>query len=376
MAIHAPEITSDGAGEIASDVAPRAVDVPDVPPLDGNGADGTDGRQEAMWAALVANPGTSATAVGAAAGMSRMAAGKILNQLESEGRARRVAGGYDGQGRGRTPDRWYPIITDATTSDAPSAPDRDGPDSPCAPDTSASAAEVVINGAPTPDTPSMGIAETQNEPEATANAESPVSTDIDAGEVSPAAEAPETEDGPAPNSPTAAVLDERLERDEDAPDTEPGAEEDPAREQARAELLELAELLLGTAAAMEADGDAVLALGRLEMAMAKAPQVHRTVRSVLTGTTPPPARTATRASVQDARTTGTVRHGALRDRVLAHLTEHPGKEFTPYEIGRVLDSSSGAVANALDRLVSLGQAELTCERPRRFALADAPDSGR
>ncbi|MER6000832.1 hypothetical protein ABT120_19845 [Nonomuraea angiospora] len=375
MAIHAPEMTSDGAGEIASDAAPRAVDVPAVPPVDGNGEDGTDGRQEAVWAALAANPGTSATAVGAAAGMSRMAAGKILNQLEGEGLARRVAGGYDGQGRGRTPDCWYPIITNATTSEAPSALDRDEPDSPCAPDTSASAAEVVINGALTPDAPSTGIAETPNEPEATANRESPVSTDIDTGGTSPAAEAPETEDGPAPNSPTAAALDERLERDEDAPDTEPVAEEDPAHEQARAELLELAELLLGTAAAMEADGDAVLALGRLEMAMAKAPQVHRTVRSVLTGTTSPQARAATRASVQDARTTGTVRHGALRDRVLAHLTEHPGKEFTPYEIGRVLDSSSGAVANALDRLVSLGQAELTCERPRRYTLADDPDSG-
>ncbi|MFC7106917.1 hypothetical protein ACFQQB_44815 [Nonomuraea rubra] len=58
----------------------------------------------------------------------------------------------------------------------------------------------------------------------------------------------------------------------------------------------------------------------------------------------------------------------------AHLIEYPGKDFTPYEIGKVLDASSGAVANALDRLVNLGLAVLTCERPRRFALAptDAP----
>jgi hypothetical protein len=50
------------------------------------------------------------------------------------------------------------------------------------------------------------------------------------------------------------------------------------------------------------------------------------------------------------------RPGQLRDLVAAHLSGHPAGDFTPHQIGRVLSRSSGAVANALDRLTALGQA--------------------
>jgi hypothetical protein len=58
--------------------------------------------------------------------------------------------------------------------------------------------------------------------------------------------------------------------------------------------------------------------------------------------------------------------------VSEHLQAHPGKEFTPGEVARVLGRSSGAVANALDTLVAQDVAELTCEQPRRFRAA-SPD---
>jgi len=48
------------------------------------------------------------------------------------------------------------------------------------------------------------------------------------------------------------------------------------------------------------------------------------------------------------------RPGGLRDPVEAHLRQFPDAAFTPHQIDKVLTRSSGAVANALDKLVSLG----------------------
>ena len=66
-----------------------------------------------------------------------------------------------------------------------------------------------------------------------------------------------------------------------------------------------------------------------------------------------------------------MRPGQLRDRVRGHMASHAGVGLTPYEIARVLGNSSGAVANALDRLVQLGHAELDSEHPRRYITTAA-----
>lgn len=63
------------------------------------------------------------------------------------------------------------------------------------------------------------------------------------------------------------------------------------------------------------------------------------------------------------------RPGALRDKILGHLRNHPGTDFSPHEIHKVLGNSPGAIANALDALVRHGQAELASDTPRRFRLA-------
>jgi hypothetical protein len=56
----------------------------------------------------------------------------------------------------------------------------------------------------------------------------------------------------------------------------------------------------------------------------------------------------------------------LRPEAVAHLSAHPGKEFTPGEIAKVLGRSSGAVANALETLAKNGEAVLVSERPARY----------
>jgi len=65
------------------------------------------------------------------------------------------------------------------------------------------------------------------------------------------------------------------------------------------------------------------------------------------------------------------RPGALRDLVDDHLRKFPGTAFTPHQVGKVLTRSAGAVANALDKLVSLGTAEMVTDKPRTYRLAAA-----
>ena len=65
--------------------------------------------------------------------------------------------------------------------------------------------------------------------------------------------------------------------------------------------------------------------------------------------------------------------GALQGMVQDLLTEHPG-DHGPTAIGRALGRSSGAVANALERLVTAGWAVRTNDRPRRYRTTDPTES--
>lgn len=60
--------------------------------------------------------------------------------------------------------------------------------------------------------------------------------------------------------------------------------------------------------------------------------------------------------------------GALRGLVEDFLREHPGQEFTPGQIAKELNRSSGAVYNALYVLAGKFVAEHTCDRPNKFKL--------
>lgn len=67
--------------------------------------------------------------------------------------------------------------------------------------------------------------------------------------------------------------------------------------------------------------------------------------------------------------------GALRGLVEDYLSEHRDLQFSPSAIGKALGRSSGAVANALDRLVTDGYAIQTQDKPKRYTAAPAaPDT--
>jgi hypothetical protein len=77
---------------------------------------------------------------------------------------------------------------------------------------------------------------------------------------------------------------------------------------------------------------------------------------------------------QESDTAGTsdsarLRPGALREMVIGYLRERPDQELSPSAIGKALERSSGAVANACDRLMTDGAIVQTSEKPRRYRLA-------
>jgi len=77
-----------------------------------------------------------------------------------------------------------------------------------------------------------------------------------------------------------------------------------------------------------------------------------------------------------ANPSGAVRlkSGALQGLVEDFLTEHPG-DHSPTAVGKAIARSSGAVANALDRMVASGWAIRTCDKPKRYRIAEGSDSG-
>lgn len=101
-------------------------------------------------------------------------------------------------------------------------------------------------------------------------------------------------------------------------------------------------------------GDAESALRAVDAIYGSSGKARRLVRSVAQG----------RARSASGRPRSLP--GEMRAKVAAHLSTHLGSQFTPHEVGKALGHSAGAVSNALDRLVEAGEAELVCERPRRF----------
>jgi hypothetical protein len=165
---------------------------------------------------------------------------------------------------------------------------------------------------------------------------------------------PDTEAAPGSDP-----ADDDAPHDEDAPadaGDEPGDEPDPALVTG---LIERLDQIRAAADAAElvltASGDLKTVLAGLDEIAEQAAQARRELKAATGGRKAP-----------------AVRPGGLRDKVLAHLVAHPDGEFTPHEIHKVLDHSSGAIANALETLVKLGQAEVASDKPRKFRLAAQP----
>ncbi|WP_327672686.1 MULTISPECIES: hypothetical protein [unclassified Streptomyces] len=61
--------------------------------------------------------------------------------------------------------------------------------------------------------------------------------------------------------------------------------------------------------------------------------------------------------------------GGLRQMVIEHLQDHPEEAFTATRISRIIEKSSGAIANALATLTKHHIAEQVSDRPRTYRLA-------
>ncbi len=343
--------TARSAAHAATDPAPVSATAP-----------AADGPAAAVHAALAASPGSTVTVIADAAGTGKPAARAALLAMEKDGTATRVKGTKPG-----IPDTWT-LAEPAPDGTGPEAAPEAGqagqpgddpagsPDGAAEDDTAGGtgqdgAAEV---GDPAPEAGGDAEADTPTAPgPETADFESPGAA---AGDDHEDAAPDEQDDEAVPGDPDG---DGDVPDDGDAPadaGDESGDEPDPALV---TDLIERLDQIRAAADAAElvltASGDLKKVLAGLDEIYEQAAEARRSLKAAIGGRKAPAARP-----------------GALRDKVLAHLVEHPGKEFTPHEIHKVLDHSSGAIANALDTLVKHGEAEVASEKPRKFRRAAQP----
>ena len=211
----------------------------------------------------------------------------------------------------------------------------------------AAAAESTATGAPSADETATGPAG-----DGAPGEEAAPDAGIPDGPASdgPAADAPAA-DAPAADAPSAGENGAPAPADGE-PQPAPADGDAPASE--AAVLLREVASAATRAAEMLDGGDKAAALAATDALCATAGQSRRLLKAAASGRKPRGA------------TSPAARPGQLRDLVAAHLAANPDADFTPHAIGRVLSRSSGAVANALDRLTALGQAQLTSDKPRRY----------
>jgi len=306
-------------------------------PVPGTGP-APDSPAGAACAALAAHPGGATTAVIAdAIGIGRAAARDALTELETAGTVTRTRGGKPGipdtwtlttshqTGAGHGPDDEPPAS--GQPGDDPATADQDGPGED---ETASGAAQQDASDGPAGPGASAAPAAM---PDGSPAAPDPVtSPERDGGE-------PVGDPEPSPGSPASGDSGSAGE----PPDPALVAEITGRIEQIQA---------AASAAAIVLPGNLRAALAGLDEIYDQAAQARRALKAAAGGRKVPAARP-----------------GGLREKVLAHLRDHPGAEFTPHEIHKVLGNSSGAIANALDTLVKHGDAELATEKPRKFRLA-------
>jgi hypothetical protein len=302
----------------------------------------------AIWAALTAAPGATAAQIATAAGTSRAIAGRELAALETSGQATRTPGARTGHTT--APTTWQPAHP------GPGETDPDG----TAGTPAASPAPAGDGHLPAPGSdPAPG--EADGSPPDT---EAPGSTATDAAAASTTAPTPPDGAVPGEDAAPGAGIPGDSAADAPAGDAAAPAPADGEPQPPAGEAADLLRREVASAATQAADvlgsGDTATALAAMDAICAAAAQARRLLKAAASG------RKARGTSGPAARP------GQLRDLVAAHLAANPDAEFTPHAIGRVLARSSGAVANALDRLTALGNAQLTTDKPRRYRHQATP----
>jgi hypothetical protein len=292
-----------------------------------------DSPAAAVCAALAANPAATVAVIAAAAGTGKPAARDALLAMEKAGTATRVKGGKPG-----IPDTWTlagPAQADAGPAGAGPEDEEGGQPG----DGTASSLDGHGGDETAVEAGQDGAAETARPGQQDADGGGQDDEAVpDGGDPQAAGDgpredgAPEDSDGEAGDAPDPALVSEIIER----------------IDQIKA-ASDAAELVL------TASGDLKTALAGMDEIYEEAAEARRSLKAAIGGRKAP-----------------AVRPGGLRDKVLAHLDANPGKEFTPHEIHKVLNHSSGAIANALETLVKLGEAEVATEKPRRFRRTAKP----
>jgi hypothetical protein len=318
-----------------------------------------DSPAAAVCAALTAHPGGATTAILAdAAGISRPATRDALTAMETAGTATRTKGGKPG-----IPDTWT-LTAPGHAADQPGP----GPDDehaaepgPAASDQDSPRQDEAADG-----TRHSATAPGQHDDDAPASAGSTSGLAAqpgdgpagDDGQHGPGDEGPPT----APGHDKAAAAGGGIRDDGTGPGTSDstgadgpvgGAAPDPALvAEITGQVGQIQAAACAAATVLAGGGDLSAVRAGMDEIWEQAAQARRVLKAVAGGKKTPAARP-----------------GALRDKILGHLRDHPGSDFTPHEIHKVLGNSSGAIANALDTLVKHSQAELATDKPRRFRLA-------
>jgi hypothetical protein len=284
----------------------------------------------AMLAALSADRGASVTELSKSAELGRSTAARVLTALEGMGRARRER--PDRSADHSSPDLWFTAAADQFEPDASGEEPADR-----TPETE-------------PDTQSSEIpAEAEvDDPQPTANSEPENAAE------SANVHDSEGSDEPTPHAHEEAEPDAASNGEAQAvqPDPEPAADPAPATDDVTADPAPAQE-----AQAQSATGDT------------PDPDTETAPDSGTgTGTGTGAADTANTDGAAPSGTGAAVRlgKGELRTMVFEHLKAHPDEEFTSSQVGKALNKSSGAVANNFDALAKTGDAQMTCEKPRKF----------
>lgn len=356
-----------GTAPVAADGAPDTAPAADVPEADTGPAAAVLTALTALGA--VGADGAAVADIARHAGLPAAGTRKALIACEKAGTATRERAARPGK-----PDTWRPAPAPQDSGDEQPA-DLDEPEGPgekpgaaTADGTPAPGDEPAdpagTDGTLSPDSGDDGPAEAP-EPDETVTPDS-AEDSSGAGEDQAGADRPDEppaepgpdgdQDAPAPDGGERTADGEPADSAGDPPDPAVIAE---ASEQA----LKIAQAVADIGTALVA-GQTGGALAAIEAIREPAAQARRVLKAATRKRGPGTARGARAAQP---------RPGALRELVEAHLYKFPDEEFTPHEIGKVLGRSSGAVANALDRLVEFGVAVLANEKPRRFRLSpDAP----
>ena len=300
----------------------------------------------AAYGALAAHPGGATTAaIAEAIGIGRAAARDALTELETAGTATRTKGGKPG-----IPDTWTLTTTEPTGHEPGEKHGPDGePATSSQPGDGRAAGDQVGPGEPEP-------ADSAGQQHAS---DDQVGTGRDSGTtaaaqvVVPDASPGEPDTAIEPEQGGAGSADSGPSLGDSTADGEAGSADEPPDPALVAEITGRVEQIQAAAAAIVLTGrDLRAARAGMDEICEQAIQARRALKDAVGGKKAPAAKP-----------------GGLRDKILGHLRGHPTDSFTPHEIHKVLNHSSGAISNALDTLVKQGHAELATEKPRRFRLA-------